>query len=129
MTSFGALAVAADFPQTLATSRFADTLSVHQQVIFDRTEAKQQIVEDVIAGGMKLSNAADKFGELNAKAPESMTAVRLYFTGYSDKESLCREVIYRVKAALEERTAEAEKVIPRLESELQECLGESTPGI
>jgi hypothetical protein len=126
---FGALAVASDLPKQWETSLIADFLNDQQQVIFGRTEAKQQIVEDVIAERLTLSQAADKFGELNTKAPECMSAVRMYFLSPTAKESLCREVDYKIKLALEQRTAEAERVIPRLKIETHEQFGETASGI
>lgn len=125
---FVVLGVAAGSPQAREASRLADELLVQEQVIFARAETKQHIVEDVIAGRLTLPEAADKFGELNSEAPESMTAVRLTIAGKSDKERLCREVIHRVKVELEERTSEAERVVPRLEREMHEHLGEAVPG-
>lgn len=125
IASFGVLCKAANIAQVLETNRVTESLNDQQQVTFDRADAKQQIAEELIAGRMTLAAAADKFGELNKKAPECMTAVRLTYTGDSDKEFLCREVINRVKIALEERTAEAERVIPRLEKEMQENFDDS----
>jgi hypothetical protein len=123
---FGALGVAADLPQRWETNRIADSLFVEQGVLFNRVEAKQQILDDVIAGRMTLPKAAEKFGELNSQAPESMTAVRDYFAGDTDNERLCRQVIHRVKFMLDEDSSEAATVIARLEREMHEYLGGSS---
>ncbi len=125
----GALAVAADLPQAWETKQIADALNLQQQVIFERAEAKHQIVEDVIAERLTLSQAADKFGELNTKPPECMSAVQTFFLCSTAHESLCREVFYRVKLALEERTAEAERVIPRLKNEMHKHFGETASNL
>lgn len=123
----GTLGVAAEFAQVWEANRVTDSLLSQQTATTHRAEVKQQIVDDVIDDRLTLAQAADRFGEWNAKAPETMTAVRMSFSGASDKERLCRQVIQRVEIALQDRTSEDETVIPRLEREMHELLGDSTP--
>lgn len=121
----GTLGVAAEVAQLWETRRAADSLVNQQNAIFRRVEVKQQLVDDVIADRLPLAEAAYSFGVWNAKAPETLTAVRVSFPGTSDKERLCRQVIRRVEMALQDRTSEAETVLPRLEREMREYLAES----
>jgi hypothetical protein len=124
----GVLAVAADIPQYREQSRLTASLDAQVEAVFARAEAQNQIVEEVIAGKMTLLIAAEKIGELYAKEPESMLSVRFAFPGDTDKECLCRHVLFIVKVALEDRPSQAETVIPRLESEMHDYLGEPVPG-
>jgi hypothetical protein len=125
----GVLGVAADFPQAREASRIAAALDEQKDAIFTRAEARNQIVDEVIAGRLKLPLAAEKFGALNRMAPEAMAGVRLTIAGDSEKECLCRQVILRVKAALEDHPSQAEIVLPRLESEMHDYLGERASGV
>ena len=102
----------------------ADNLRVLQDALSSRHEAKQKLLEDLVAGKLTLLQAADRLQELDERAPESMTAVRSTYQGNSDKERVCRQAIDGVQGFLEDRPpSEVSSIIARLEGELHEHFG------
>jgi hypothetical protein len=86
--------------------------------------AKGEVVQEVIAGRLALLEAAARLREFDAQVPDfPVTTIRLTVPGSSDEERYCRIVIWKAKSLLAQRPAEAEKVVQRLEVELERHLG------
>src|SRR5690349_9835762 len=106
----GVFAVSADIPERRGADWQARVLHAQHVSIHARADIRKHIVEDFIAGRLTLAEAASQFGELNAKDPETLTALQVTLTGDSDQERLCRQVLMHVKCALEDRPSEAGQV-------------------
>jgi hypothetical protein len=119
---------AGDISKVLSQERRAEALRGQKEAIFTRAEARQQVIDELIAGRMTLKQAVARFGELNAMEPEQMTVVRETFPGDSDEERLCRQVLGQVQVELQGRTSEADTILPRLEAEMHEQFGQHSPG-
>jgi hypothetical protein len=91
-----------------------------------RSESKRQVARDLLAGQVSLTQAAARFGELNARPPETDASL---FPGATEEERLCRQVIQFATKELEGKpedggrpTAESVACRRRLEGELQALL-------
>jgi hypothetical protein len=83
-----------------------------------RIDAKLALVDDLVAGRVTLSHAADEFGKLNAVYPSFFDSVRLLHPDVPDDLVVCRHVIDYCAAALEHRP-ERTAVLARLEDEFE----------
>ncbi len=85
-----------------------------------RREAKERIVEDLVAERISLREAAGLFVVTSPQPRHYLNWVRQAYPGGTEEESICRHVIHYVRRALgnadPRRTAE---VVARLEAELQ----------
>jgi hypothetical protein len=90
--------------------------SIAPRAVMQSLLAKQQIINELIAGRLELLEAAARF-----QAAHRTTAACLVVVAAApgDGESLCRTVIGWVHLALSGRPEEAERVSERLERELQ----------
>jgi hypothetical protein len=97
-------------------------LVIEAQRVGDRMQRKQDAVAGLLAGRLSLLEVAARFRNANEPYPESMTAMRNIIPGRTDEERLCRQVIGWAGAAALNHNApsEAEKLIARLEAELEE---------
>ncbi len=129
IATVGLFCQAADFPQAKAENQRAESLRNQQEAVNLRSELRQQIVADVIAGELTVPQAADRFLGLNGSEPRVLKAVKMTLPADSDKERLCQQVLLHVKAALEGRTSEGDTILPRLEKQMQEQKSEHTSGI
>jgi hypothetical protein len=86
-------------------------------------DARRKVTEAVIAGRLTLVQAAARFYAADACLPTPMIRVRLdSMPGNSDGERECRAVLLHVKVALEGVPGRRDRVVPRLEAELQKHL-------
>jgi hypothetical protein len=70
-----------------------------------------------------LTDAAARFGELNAASPGAEGGLRLLYPGASDEERCCRQVIAWVRKDLaQESPGEAERLAGALEAQLDRLL-------
>jgi len=120
---FGILSVAADFPRAWQESRLTQALHAQQQAVSERESARQQIVEDVIAEKLTFAQAVEKFSKLEAYNTKTLKAIRLTLAVDSQQECLCCQVMMHIKVALEGKTS-ADTILPRLESEWNDYIGE-----
>src|SRR5262245_20294843 len=81
-----------------------------------RSEAKNAVIADLIAGAIDLPHAADLFCELNVAYPNYFEMMRVCYPGLPDAELVCRNVIEYCSAVLERRS-ERTAVLARLEDE------------
>ena len=100
-----------------------DDLDAQLEAVKRRYNARQEVVDDVIAGRLGLLDAAARFRDVTPGPNETVPYLRTAFAGGNDDERFCRWVIVRVDATLLSRSpAEADRAKARLEKELQDCL-------
>lgn len=88
-----------------------------------RSEARQRLIEEVIAGRETLLGAAARLREIYRPSPDDGPEYPRSFPGDSEGERLCREVIARVANELGDTSpGRTETCVNRLEAELQELL-------
>jgi hypothetical protein len=92
-----------------------------------RTEAKRRLFAELAAGRLSLPQAAARFRELCAEAPQTRDALRILFDSGSDEERLCRFLIYCVEAELAGSPGQPEAVGRRLNAELEARLRSGRP--
>jgi hypothetical protein len=95
-----------------------ESLQAQSQVVLQRIEAKNAIVEDVIGGRTHLREAAARFAELNAPCPTYMSMLHQCYPGLSDQQALCRNVMSFVNSKLSPWPDRAAAVLARLEKEM-----------
>ena len=85
-----------------------------------KTQARERIAREVIAGRRSLVQGAACFRVLNQISADHMPRLRAFYPGCSDEECLCLQVIARVEAILTvERPEQAEGIATRLRAELE----------
>src|SRR5262249_14001022 len=88
-----------------------------------RIQAKHAVVAELLAGRLKLWEAAARIGELDAEVPGIRDRLAERYPGFSFEVALCREVIEQARSVLRVRAPEqVEKVVAGLETELREYL-------
>jgi hypothetical protein len=99
------------------------------QAVRKRTEAKWQVVRQLLAGRLTLREAAARFGALNDE-PADCPCRDDHFPGATRGERLCRQVIAWVREEAREGQAEAAEAAACLEAELEALLarGARLPG-
>ena len=101
-----------------AEQRRTGELDARLARILQHTSIKEEIAARVLAGRLTLHEAAARFHELHAEAPDfNWTAFRRIVPGRSDEERHCRLVIAYAQA-LADRPGEAEAIGARLGAEL-----------
>ena len=94
-----------------------------RRVILQSVEAKKQIVNQVIDGGLRLLDAAERFQAIqkssNLGIGPGNGATTLPRIGMIDQEMACRTVIGWVALVLSDRPEQADLISDRLERELQ----------
>ncbi len=90
------------------------------ELAFRRDRARQDIINDLIAGRRTLPDAAHLLHALGPQPEHYLASLRQRYPGKSDGECLCREVIRWVRIELGD-TEQAAAVVARLEAELQDC--------
>jgi hypothetical protein len=99
--------------------------------VLQRGLAKGRLAADVAAGRLTLLEAAAGFRELNSRWPPFdwrlwRQFIHGRFSGVSDEEGLCRQVIGCAKSTLWQQPEKAEQVARRLEAELDQHLRHGT---
>jgi hypothetical protein len=89
----------------------------------ERIEERQRLARAVLAGDLSLTEAAVRFGQLNAaETPGFRAGLHAAFPGASEEERLCRQVIAFVRAEFRGAPTVARVIACRLERELYEAL-------
>jgi hypothetical protein len=98
-------------------------LDRQQDVILRRIAAKEEVIEQLVAGRIDLYTAAARFRALNDLPPQAWDNLRLAFPGETIAEQACRQVIGSVESRQRHHSpGEAEDWACRLEADLQEHL-------
>jgi hypothetical protein len=96
----------------------------------ERIESRERIADEVAAGRMGLLQAAGRFRDLNPASATGGYDPRTLFSGDSDEERCCRQVIQWVELrAAWQSTEEAARAKDRLEQELDEYLQREATGL
>ena len=91
--------------------------------VVGRAAAREEIVARLLAGELTLFEAATRFRDLNAAAPEVTRNLQQRFPDLAPDHAVCRQVITFVEEELRRRAPErATAVVARLEDELAEHL-------
>jgi len=102
----------------------AETLEERCQVVTKRIEAKRQLLDELLEGRRDLFETAACFRNLDqGDAQYNWTAFRLFYSGATDDERHCREVLASLEAALSLDGCMSAAVLNRLQRDLQERLG------
>jgi hypothetical protein len=84
---------------------------------------KHELTEEVIAGRVGLLEAARRFSDLDAAAPQfNRAAFRRTWPGHTDEERYCREVMGFVRTTLSDQPDRRHLVLGQLEAELGDYL-------
>jgi hypothetical protein len=103
-------------------ARLAEQLDEHERATWRRMALKDEVAADAIAGRLTLFEAAARFRDLDADAPEAYRgAWRRSMAGDSDPERYCRQVIGYAAAVLQDPTGEA-AVLQDLTAQLDQAL-------
>ena len=103
----------------------AERLNQLREASFRRVEAKRQVVKEVIAGRRGLTEAIERFRDLDRQWPDIRTGIKKpELQWMSEDEYDGRTVIDQVRQVLADRPDEAATVADRLEKELQQLLAE-----
>jgi hypothetical protein len=84
-------------------------------------EARGQVAREVIAGRLTLLEAAARFQAISLSRPSHLPVSHAAYSGDSDEERLCRQVIAYVDFELQGRP-DRSAVVAKLNSELRELL-------
>jgi len=88
-------------------------------VVQQSLSTKQQIINELIAGRLKLLEATERFRVAHAAAAACLASATGGVSADADAENMCRTVIGWVCLSLSNRPEEAERVSASLERELQ----------
>lgn len=109
-----------------ASCRRSDELNGKLDEIFARTETKNNIARDLIAGRLTVLQAAARFRDLPGVGRDTWEIAVASESGASHEERLCRYAIgwveYLYKQEAETLSAEAKGVLARLDQELNDHL-------
>jgi hypothetical protein len=101
-----------------------EDLAALDQVVADKSEVTAQ----VIAGRLGLVEAARRFRDLDAAAPEfSREAFCRTWPGRTDEERYCREVLGFVRTSLDDEPGRRRVVLGRLEAEMGDYVRRTEP--
>jgi hypothetical protein len=88
-----------------------------------RMARRREVVQGLRERRLGLTDAAARFGELNAACPGAEGGLRLLYPGASDEERCCRQVIAWVRKDLaQESPEEAARLAGELEAQLDRLL-------
>jgi hypothetical protein len=95
-------------------------------VLLARVKAKEEVIQQLVAGQLTLFEAAAWFGHLNQNPPELASTSTRMFPGRSPEEKLCRQVIHWAEQHLRATTTDShtQELICRLEDDLATHLAE-----
>jgi hypothetical protein len=93
-------------------------LNVVAAAIYQRIEAKEAIVRELVAGRMTLADATARFKALNAMDQDALRVIRETFPGSSDEEKTARNVIEYTLGRADAPAARA-RLDRRLKAEFQ----------
>src|SRR5438034_3797151 len=78
-----------------------EQLEIRCQIVSKRIEAKRQLLEELLEGKRNLFETAAYFRKLDqGDAHYNWSAFRLFYSGATDDERHCREVLASLEAAL-----------------------------
>ena len=113
-----------DLPESLLRIESAEQtqgeMGRRQALVVERIAAKNRVTAELIGGRLTLLEAAARFRDLNDIPEDCPDPYRQAFSGDSDGEKLCRQVIAWVAAELRGRSS---PLVECLEAELQDLLG------
>jgi hypothetical protein len=101
-------------------------LTVVDDVIRQRIEAKEAVVRELIAGRVTLPEATARFMALNQSHPEYLRMIRENYPGSSDEEKTARNVIDYSLGRTDDR-GERDRLGRRLNAELRTLVNGQTP--
>jgi hypothetical protein len=108
------------FPQQRVEPRPEDDLEGRLIRVLARNKFKLRVVRQLITGRLALRDAADHLRDLDEELPWcSPMPLATLFPNCSPLERYCRHLIELVRSELEDRQADREEVVARLEKELQ----------
>jgi len=113
-----------ELERTLAAhERFREELERKDEAIIARVCAKDQVIHELLAEGLTLTEAAAHFRRLNAAPCEFPGPGPAYFPGETESERYCRQVLQWVDMeTLTWERSDAEELRCRLEAELEAFL-------
>jgi hypothetical protein len=104
-----------------------DQLDAKDRAAMGRIEAKERILDEVMAGRVQLLAAAAQFRKLGANSSYYWPALRRHYEGSSDEERVCRNMIdYLRKSRGVADGDPADQMRAVLEAELRRHLEEGT---
>ncbi|AWM41686.1 hypothetical protein GobsT_72270 [Gemmata obscuriglobus] len=105
--------------QVRAATDESARLSAEDDTVLNRIAVKESIVRELIEGRATLTEATDRFAQLNAARPQALNAIRFAYPGTTDREKTARNVI---SFALGRTPAAARAALSeRLEAEFQQA--------
>lgn len=109
-----------------ASQRKSEELNAKLDTIFARTQAKNDIVRDLIAGRLTVVQATVRFRDLPGLTHDFWVMTTAFERGVSHEERLCRYTIgwveYYFKQECETLSVEAKETMARLNQELRDHL-------
>lgn len=95
--------------------------------VLRRIDIKEEIVRDLVANRLTLTEAAAHFKLLNAHQNAYLTVIRTVYVGASDDERICRNVIGFVEVYLQAMGQRGGPVLERLNAELKSWVDRGEP--
>jgi len=80
------------------------------------------------ADSLSLLEAAARFGEVNREEPETMSYVREMYSGNSDEERVCRQVLAWARADMGGDAGKGRATLLRLEAEFEAYMKQHEAG-
>ena len=103
----------------------AERLNQLREASFRRVEAKRLVVKEVIAGRRGLTEAIERFRDLDRQWPDIRTGIEMpEYLWMSEDECDGRGIIEQVRQVLADRPDEAAALVDRLEKELRRELAD-----
>lgn len=96
-------------------------LDAQDQAVLERIAARYRIVDALLEGRLTLRQAAARFRQLNPSSAEAPW-LPVTYPARSEEERCCRQVMVYARHVLRNRPEEAQRILPRLEAELQAYL-------
>ena len=111
----------------LALADQDEALDRQREAAIQRSRARREVVEEVIAGRMDLPQAAARFRAMNETMPATiLETARNYFPAKCDEELAWRQVISWVRVSIDDEHTR-EMVCARLQRRLDEHLRHEMP--
>jgi uncharacterized membrane-anchored protein YhcB (DUF1043 family) len=107
----------------LEAARRHDELKRRDELLLRHIQQKTEIVEELIAGRIRLREGVAQFRALNEEDPTTSAAVRAVWPTGTMDEAVCRQVLSWTEARLSaESSEERRRILNRLESEAHDLL-------